>query len=494
MDSTEKKSGDVESLDLIIVGAGISGINCAYRLQTKLPQVTFTIFENRTSIGGTWDLFKYPGIRSDSDLHTFGFSWHPWPHPSPIAEGDLIISYMKESVAAHGLDKYINFKHKVVSADWSSKTNRWTVAVENEGVTKRYTSRFMVLGAGYYDYNQPLKVEIPGLSNFRGKIIHPQFWPTDYDHTDKKIVVIGSGATAITLIPALAKTAAHVTMLQRSPSYIVSQPQQWSSPWTGPKWSHKIWPRSILGTIKRLYFMWTTHWFATLCRWFPKRMKEMVKKATLVQLPPRLKWDPHFSPAYYPWQQRLCLAPDGDFFKALHTPKADVVTGHIRTVTEDGIELTDGTKLDADVVVTATGLRMLFGGGIPLQVDGERIDTAKQILWNGAMVQDIPNLFYMIGYTNASWTLGSDETAFIICRLLKYMERKGIQVSVPRAPRDHQMKPRSSWQLTSTYVKAAEERFPKSGDQGPWRPRRHVPNDWAHARWGNITDGLHFTA
>lgn len=475
-----------EAYDLIIVGAGISGINCSYRLQTKLPHLKFTIFENRDHIGGTWDLFKYPGIRSDSDLHTFGFAWHPWPHAHPIAEGPLILSYMQECVSKYGLDKYINFRHKVLSADWSSKLHQWSIVVENEGKKKTCTAKFLVLGAGYYDYNQPLPVEIPGLERFKGKIIHPQFWPTEYDHTNKKMIIIGSGATAITLLPTLAKTAAHVTMLQRSASYIVASKQEWAG--------RRFWPSWLLKYCERWWFMVIPHMFLIMCRRFPKLMKRTVLKDTIKLLPSRIALDPHFNPKYFPWQQRLCFAPDGDFFEALHTPKADVVTSHIKTVTEDGIELQIGKKLDADVIVTATGLKMQFGGSIPLRVDGDLVDKGKRLIWNGSMIENIPNMFFMVGYTNASWTMGADDTAFIICRLLKNMESQNVHVAVPRLPREANMERKSAWALTSTYVKAAEERLPKYGTKGPWRPRDHVINDYVHARYGNVTGGLHFVA
>lgn len=476
---------------MVIIGAGISGINCAYRLQTQLPHLRFAILEARGDIGGTWDLFRYPGIRSDSDLHTFGFSWHPWPHEHPIAEGPLIVSYMKECVSTYSLDRYINLRHKVLSADWSSKSNKWSLRVESEGQTKYYRTTFVVLGAGYYDYEQPMKTEIPGIANFKGDTIHPQFWPEDYDYTDKKMVIVGSGATAVTLLPNLTKKAAHVTMLQRSPSYIVSTRQSWPLPAIIPR---KRWPRSLLSFLERTWFIIVPTFFTEMCRWFPKLMKSMLQKQTLKLLPPRLSYDPHFNPRYYPWQQRVCMAPDGDFYKALHTPRADVVTSHIKTVVEDGIELTNGQKLEADVIITATGIRLRFGGGIPLRVDGEPMDLPQKILWNGSMIQDVPNLFFMIGYTNASWTMGADDTAFIICRLLSYMAQRRIHTAVPRMPREEVVERRSSWDLSSTYSNEGQVRLPKYGNKGPWRPRNHVIKDYAHARLGNITDGLHFTS
>ncbi|KAK9780320.1 putative Monooxygenase flavin-binding family protein-like protein [Seiridium cardinale] len=478
-----------EEYDIIIIGAGISGLNCAYRLQTQLSSLRFAILESRNDVGGTWDLFKYPGVRSDSDLHTYGFSWHPWPHEKPIAEKSLIVSYLKEVISTHGLDKYLNFRHKVLSADWSSKTNTWRLEVESDGQRKTYHTKFMVLGAGYYDYNQPLQVEIPGLKRFQGEIIHPQFWPEDYDYTGKRIVIIGSGATAITMLPNLAEKAAHVTMLQRSATYVVSSRQSWSG--LIPR---KLWPRWLLSYYERWWFMVMPRVFVAMCRWFPDKMKSIVQKGMLELLPSRIALDPHFNPKYYPWQQRLCFSPDGDFFKALHTPRADVVTSVIKTVTEDGIELEIGKKLEADLIITATGLQMQFGGGIPLRVDGELVDVGKKFIWNGAMIQDVPNMFFMVGYTNASWTLGADDTALIICRLLKHMSKNKAAVSVPRLPRDPQLEQSSAWDLTSTYVKLAEERLPKAGNKGPWRPRGRVLHDHVHARWGNITNGLQFLA
>ncbi|KAF3011644.1 hypothetical protein E8E14_003572 [Neopestalotiopsis sp. 37M] len=487
IDSTVSSS--TEEYDLIIVGAGISGINCAYRLQTRLPNLKFAILENRSDIGGTWDLWKYPGIRSDSDLHTFGFSWQPWPHESPIAEGPLIISYIKECIATHGLDKYINLRHKVLSADWSSKTSRWSLAVDHDGKKKHYTAKFTVLGAGYYDFNQPLKVEIPGLNRFQGKVIHPQFWPEDYDYSNKKVVVIGSGATAITLLPSMAKKAAHITMLQRSPSYIIAAAQK-SQGLIPRAW----WPRWLLAYVERWWYMAYAQFSVFLCEWFPKLVRKFLLKETHKLLPTRIALDPHFNPRYNPWDQRVCFAPDGDFYTCLHTPKADVVTSRIRTVTEDGIDLETGGKLEADLIVTATGLRMQWGGGIPLSVDGGRVDVGGRFIWNGAMIQDMPNLFFMVGYTNASWTMGADDTAFIITRLLKHMESQGLHVGVPRvAPRDARtMVKKPYWHLNSTYAKEAEVRNPKYGDRGPWRARNKVIHDYLHARFGNYTQGLHF--
>ncbi|KAI0553212.1 putative flavin-binding monooxygenase [Xylaria curta] len=480
-----------EVLDVVIVGAGISGINAAYRLQSQLPDLTFTILEGRGALGGTWDLFRYPGIRSDSDLFTFGFQWEPWPYETPIAQGPLIREYMKSCVKKHNLDRYIRFQHKVLAADWSSETNQWKVTAEHDGQTKEFRANWVILGTGYYDYENPLKAVIPGIENYKGKIIHPQHWPEDYDHSGKKIAVIGSGATAITLIPALSETAGAVTMVQRSPSYIVSLRNR--SPATS--WFMKLMPKYVAGTWLRMLHSWNTYTTVLFSRYFPQRAKKLFIKLTIPQLPKRIPQNPHFEPFYTPWQQRLCLSPDGDFFQALRDkPTTNVVTGHIDTVTETSICMKDGTTIDADVIVTATGLQMRMGGDVAVTVNGEKVNWGGRLLWHGSMIQDVPNMMFVIGYVDASWTLGADATAHILVRLLKYMKSINVSTAVPRVPPGGTNGYRKFWQLTSNYREAAESILPRYGNEGPWRPKMSPPLDWMHGKWGDIVTGLHFAA
>lgn len=495
-----------ESYDIIVIGAGLAGINCAYRLQTQLPNAKFTILEARDTLGGTWDLFKYPGIRSDSDLHTYGFAWEPWPYDHPIAEGPLIMSYLHACVDKYGLGRYMQFRSKVTGGDWDSGRRRWTLTVDQchhqpEGgkksvkKTRTLETSFVVLATGYYDYDQPLPVSIPGLEHFRGDVLHPQFWPTDYDFTDKEVVVIGSGATAITLIPNLAPKTKHVTMLQRSPTYIASIDRL--APFDS-MWCSSLLPKGLKAWLNWLYFAIVPHYQVTLCRSYPKLARAALLKSMGEQLPASIRTDPHFTPRYNPWDQRLCLSPGGDFFQSLHggtdgkPAKAGVVTAKISTVTEDGIRCEDGQTLQADVIVTATGLKVQWGGGIPFCVDGEPIQPADHVIWDGCMINDVPNLMYMVGYARASWTVGVDNTAIMLCRLWKDMKRKRKEVAIPAFPRDARgldEEDKTCWLggLTSTYLKSNSSfPFTLEDGQGPWKARGNVWLDWLHARFGSV--------
>jgi cation diffusion facilitator CzcD-associated flavoprotein CzcO len=472
--------------DIIIVGAGISGINAAYRIQSQLPNHRYAILEARNAIGGTWDLFRYPGIRSDSDLFTFGFSWNPWNQDNPIAEGASISKYMRDTAAQYGIDKHIHFQHRLLAADWSSADNVWKLAVEHEGEPKTYTARFVIFGTGYYNYHEPLAADVPGLSQFQGQVIHPQFWPEDLDYTDKKVVIIGSGATAITLLPKMAEKAAKVTMLQRSPTYILSLPNRQSSLLS---W---ILPNTVNRKLQRLRWIFTSRLFFLFCQTFPWMARLLLKLSVVRQLPKNMRYDPHFKPRYNPWDQRLCICPDGDFFKSLHTGHADVKTDTIRQVTANGIELNSGDFLDADIIVTATGLKLQIAGGTSITVDGEKQRVSDKYLWNGVMLQDLPNASFVIGYTNASWTLGADATALFVCRLLKWMERHHKLAATPRLNPvlARQMQPRRLLNLNSTYVTAAEKDLPKAADRGPWQPRENYLSDLTFAKYGRLDEGL----
>ncbi|KAI0391829.1 FAD/NAD(P)-binding domain-containing protein [Xylariaceae sp. FL0594] len=486
----ENGGAGVETFDVLIVGTGISGINAAYRVQAESPDTKLAILEGRDDVGGTWDLFRYPGIRSDSDLYTFGFPWEPWPYECAIAKGPLIKQYMKNCIAKYNLDRYIRFQHHVHAANWSSETEQWTVTAENNGQKKVFKANFLFLGTGYYAYDKPLKTVIPGLESFKGKVIHPQWWPEDYDHSGKKMAVIGSGATTITLIPALSETAAEVTMVQRSPSYVVSQVN--GSPATSLLM--KMLPTSFAGFWLRQQYLWKQYLAVLLCRYYPSLARRLFMWMMLPLIPERIPQSPHFEPTYTPWEQRACLSPDGDFFHAFRDkPTTNIVTGHIDTVTETGIRMQDGTTIEADAIVTATGLFMRMGGGIEVSVNGEKIDWAGRYMWNGSMIEGVPNLMLVIGYTNASWTLGADVTARTLVRLLKYMKSKGVRTAVPRVPPEGAGAPQKWWQLTSTYSNDAQKRLPIYGSVGPWRPKTDPPLDSFRANWGSISKGLHFS-
>lgn len=495
------------SYDIIVVGAGLAGINCAYRLQTQLPSARFTVLDARDDIGGTWELFRYPGIRSDSDLHTYGFAWAPWPHENPIAEGDLIMSYLRRCCDEHDLRRHMQFRQRVAGADWDGETRRWTLTVVDGGAeekkkkkkTRTLEASFVVLGTGFFDYETPLPAVIPGLERFRGDVIHPQFWPADYDYAGKDMVVIGSGATAITLVPNLAPRAKHVTMLQRSPTYIFSTDSL--GPFDKGWASRVLLPRAARRWLNWLFFAIVPFYRVNFCWRYPALARKAMLKSMGAQLPADVSADPHFTPRYDPWEQRLCLCPGGDFFRCLHggregePAKAGVVTSTIETVTEDGIVCGDGQTLKADVIVTATGLKMQWGGGIPLRVDGELVSPPEHVIWDGCMMSDVPNLMYMVGYPWASWTVGVDNTAIMLCRLWKEMQRKGDTVAVPRLSRDVASigeEERQSWfLLTSTWAKR-DSSFPfnlKNGT-GPWKARGNVWFDWWHARFGNIRKAL----
>ncbi|KAI1810846.1 FAD/NAD(P)-binding domain-containing protein [Poronia punctata] len=481
---------EIETFDVLIVGSGISGINTAYRLQTESPETTFTILEGRSDIGGTWDLFRYPGIRSDSDLFTFGFAWEPWPYETPIAKGPLIKEYMKNCISKYDLGHYIRFHHKVLAADWSRDTEQWTITSDHDGQTKVFKANFLILGTGYYDYDKPLKTIIPGIEKFKGKVIHPQWWPEDYDHSGKKVAIIGSGATSITLLPALAETAKEVTMIQRSPSYIAALTN--SSP--RKAWLWKVMPTRVAKFVLRQQHLWRQYLVVLMCRFFPNFSRNLFYKMSASLVPQRIPWDPHFQPSYNPWEQRLCLSPDGDFYQALREHAGtNIVTGHIDAVTETGIRMKDGTAIEADAVVTATGLQMRLAGGIAVSVNGEKVDWAGKYMWNGCMVEGVPNMMFVIGYVDHSWTLGAECTAQLLLRLRKHMKSIGVSTAIPRVPPEGNGQDRKMWQLTSTYSNAAQQILPKYGSVGPWKPRTNPPIDLWRASWSNIAAGLHFS-
>ena len=480
---------DTNTYDVLIIGAGISGVNTAFRVQEGMPDYTYAILEGRSEMGGTWSLFKYPGIRSDSDLFTFGFQWDPWTEDRAIADAPSILSYIKRTAAKHGIDKRIKYGHMVSSMNWSSDQQRWTVNVTVNG-EKQVTmhSRFIVMGTGYYDYKEPLPSTIPNLSDFKGQVIHPQFWPEDLDYTNKKVVIVGSGATAITLLPAMNEKAASVTMVQRSPGFFFAPPlvepvNIFLKKWLPARWSQQL----IRWRMMMMSFM-----FFQFCRAFPNYSKNMLQNGAAKALPPHIRNDPHFLPRYNPWQQRMLLTPGGDFFEALRTGKSDVVTGAIDTVTEHGIKMSSGKVVEADIIITATGLKVQMGGHAALSVDKQPINLGKKFVWKGCLLQDVPNFLFVFGYTNASWTLGADATARMAIRLMQEAEKKRVTNFVAEVDDSEGVKEMPMLNLNSTYIRSASERgaLPKGGDRGPWVPRSSYFIDWWNAKFGNVEKGL----
>ncbi|KAF2835206.1 FAD/NAD(P)-binding domain-containing protein [Patellaria atrata CBS 101060] len=481
-------SGDNHS-DIIIIGAGLSGINCAYRIQSTFPDLRYNVLETRSSIGGTWDLFRYPGIRSDSDLHTFGFQWNPWTESRAIADGSSILSYIKLSAAKYGIDRHIRLNHRVTTADWSSDQQMWRLSVVHNGATQHYYCTFLIFGTGYYDYDQPLPAVIPNLSSFNGTVINPQFWPTDFDHTGKKIVIIGSGATAVTLLPNLATRAAHVTMLQRSPSYILSLPQ----PPNGDSLLKLLLPTRMYLRLLRLLALLVSFLFFQFCILLPGAAKKVLKNHTLKQLPHSVPFEPHFKPEYNPWEQRLCVSRDGDFYRALRSGSASICTGIIDSVHEKGIKLTSDEDIAADVIITATGLDISLFGKVTISVDNNIVDPSRSHLWHTTLLTEIPNLAFMIGYTNTSWTLGADASQLLLNRILRHMIQKGYAVATPKLRKqDKGMADTSAFGLSSTYLQRAQERIPKAGSKGPWKRRQNYFSDLWGSWWWSVDDGIEY--
>lgn len=470
-----------EHLDVIIVGAGISGIGAAYHLQTECPNKSYAILEGRESLGGTWDLFRYPGIRSDSDMYTLGFSFRPWTNAKAIADGPSILKYLRETAEAYGIDRRIRYRSRVEKAEW--KDGRWHLQVRRGDEVVTMTCGFLFVATGYYDYDHGFTPELAGRERYRGTIIHPQLWPEGFDYSGKNIVVIGSGATAITLVPELAKKAAHVTMLQRTPTYVLALPER--DPIA--QWLRKKLPPQKAYDLTRwknvLMFMGFYQW----SRRFPEQAKRWLVEQMEKQAGGKVDVREHFTPPYNPWEQRLCFAPDGDFFAPIRQGKVSVVTDHIETFTEKGLRLKSGKELEADVVVTATGLELKLFGGIEVTVDGKQPDPTKQLVYKGMMVSDIPNMAFAVGYTNASWTLKVDLVARYVCRLLNYMDAKGFQRAVPRR-RDDSLTEQPIIDFNSGYVLRALDRLPKQGSKAPWKLYQNYIFDLAMLALAPLTD------
>jgi cation diffusion facilitator CzcD-associated flavoprotein CzcO len=480
-------SNENTHVDVLIVGAGLSGIGAAWHLQKNCPGKSYTILEGREAIGGTWDLFRYPGIRSDSDMYTLGYSFKPWTEAKAIADGPRILNYVRETANDNGIDKKIRFNHHVKSASWSSKDARWTVEVERGPAkeTVRFTCGFLFMCSGYYNYENGYLPEFPGTAAFKGRIVHPQKWTQDIDYAGKRVVVIGSGATAVTLVPEMAKTAAHVTMLQRSPTYVVARPAEDA---LANKLREKL-PAKLAYHLIRWRNVLFGMYFFQLCRRRPEVAKRMILGAARKQLPPDYDIDTHFTPRYNPWEQRLFLVPDGDLFSAITDGRASVVTNTIETFTETGIRLKDGSELPADLIVTATGLNLQVLGGMQVSVDGRAVDFAKTLNYKGMMFSDVPNMASIFGYINASWTLRSDLTSEYVCRLLNHMDRNGYRQCTPRNA-DPAVGAKPWVDFSSGYLARSNEKMPKQGAKAPWKLTQNYARDIIALRLGKVDDGV----
>jgi monooxygenase len=476
----------VEHVDVLIVGAGLSGVGTACHLARECPGKTFALLESRGAIGGTWDLFRYPGIRSDSDMFTLGYRFRPWKEAKAIADGPSILKYIRETAREYDIEDKIRFNHRVVRAEWSTPDAQWTVEAErtDTGEKVRFTCGFLFTCTGYYRYDEGFTPSFEGAGRFKGRIVHPQHWPEDLDYAGKRVVVIGSGATAVTLVPAMAERAAHVTMLQRSPTYVVSLPAR--DPLAD--FLRRLLPARAAYPVVRWKNVLITTLFYKLSRRAPEFVKKLIRRGVERRLPPGYDVDTHFSPRYNPWDQRVCLVPDGNLFEAVSEGRASIVTDRIATFTETGLKLESGAELEADVIVTATGLNMLVLGGISLAVDGRDIDISKTVSYKGMMLGGVPNLAYAVGYTNASWTLKCDLVGEYVCRLLNHMDEHGYRQCTAREP--DPTHPRVPFiDLTSGYVLRAVEKFPKQGSRTPWRLHQNYARDILMLRRGAVEDG-----
>jgi len=478
-------------VDVLVIGAGLSGIAAGYHLQASCPGKAYAILEARASIGGTWDLFRYPGVRSDSDMFTLGYSFRPWKAARAIADGPAILEYVKDTAREYGIDQHIRFGHRVVSAEWSSAEQRWTVEAQraDTGQTVRLTAGFLFTCTGYYRYDQGYAPELPGTDRFRGPIVHPQHWPEDLDYAGKRVVVIGSGATAVTLVPAMAGEAAHVTMLQRSPSYVVSMPG------VDPlaKLMRRLLPEPIAHSAMRWKNVLLMMGSYQLSRRAPTFMRRLMRAGVKKALPAGYDVDTHYNPSYDPWDQRVCLVPDGDLFKAISKGQATVVTDRVKTFTETGVELESGQVLEADVVITATGLNLLALGDMGLRVDGCEVDLPTTLTYRGMMLGGVPNLAMAAGYTNASWTLKCDLICRYVTRLLNHMDARGYTQATPSPPAGASAGETEPFlNLTSGYVLRSLDRFPRQAAAAPWRVHQNYLRDIMLIRRGDLADGMAF--
>jgi cation diffusion facilitator CzcD-associated flavoprotein CzcO len=483
VDGAARKQG-AEHVDVLVVGAGLSGIGAACRLRTGCPDKTFAVLEARDAIGGTWDLFRYPGVRSDSDMFTLSYRFRPWTGSASIADGRSIRRYIEETARAFRVTDRIRFHHRVVSAEWASDRARWTVTAQrtDTGETVRLTCSWLTVAAGYFDHDEGFRPRFPGEERFAGTIVHPQAWPDDLDHAGKRVVVIGSGATAITLVPSLTGRAAHVTMLQRTPSYVVSLPER--DP-VATALHRRLSPTRAYRVVRAKNIVFSTLMYQ-FSRRRPAAMKALLRKGLVRQLPPGYDVETHFTPPYDPWDQRLCVVPDGDLFRALSAGTASVVTDRIATFTANGIRLESGAEIPADLVVTATGLKVRPLGGMTLLVDGEKVDLASRYSYKGMMFSGVPNLAMVFGYTNASWTLRADLINRYTCRLLRHLDTHGYVSATPVAPPDGPSAPFVD--LTSGYIQRALHQLPRQGARAPWRVYQNYLRDRLLMGRGRLED------
>jgi monooxygenase len=477
----------MEHVDVIVVGGGLSGIGAGCHLKRECPDRSFIILEGRSAIGGTWDLFRYPGIRSDSDMYTLGYAFKPWREAKAIADGSSILRYIEETAREHDVLSHVRLEHRVVSASFSSDRARWTVVVERGPNKERVelSCNFLYTCSGYYRYDAGHTPDFPGRERFQGRVVHPQHWTSDIDYTNKRVVVIGSGATAVTLVPSLAAKAAHVTMLQRSPTYVVSRPARDK---LADRLREKLPARLAYGLTRAKNVALTT-FFYQMSRRRPEQMKRLMVGGVKRQLGREFDVRTHFTPRYKPWDQRVCLVPDGDLFKAIRSGKASVVTDRIATFTERGIRLESGQELEADLIVTATGLELLPLGGIALTVDGAPVVLPEKFAYKGMMLSDVPNYALAIGYTNASWTLKADLTSEYVCRILNHMKRHGYQRVAPEN-HDPALRPIPWMDLTAGYVQRNLAVFPKQGSKRPWQLYQNYVRDLMLLRYARVDDGV----
>ncbi|MCC8432693.1 NAD(P)/FAD-dependent oxidoreductase [Reyranella aquatilis] len=472
-----------EHFDVLIVGAGLSGIGAAWHLQKNCPGKRYAILEGRAASGGTWDLFRYPGVRSDSDMYTLGYRFRPWKDPKAIADGPAILSYIREVASDNGIDRHIRYGHRVIGASWSTPDAKWTVEIERGAERLFVSCGFLWMCSGYYRYEAGYLPEFPGIDSFKGRVVHPQHWPQDLDYAGKKVVVIGSGATAVTVVPSMAETAAHVTMLQRSPTYVVARPAQ--DP-IANKLRRRL-PLKLAYMLTRWKNVLLGMYFYQMCKRKPEKVKSLILGGVRQMLGPDYDVATHFTPKYNPWDQRLCLVPDADLFRAIRKKKASVVTDTIETFTEKGIRLKSGAELEADVVVTATGLVVQPLGGAKLVVDGKPVKPSDTMIYKGMMYSDVPNLASVFGYTNASWTLKADLVCEYVCRLLNYMDRKGFRQATPHNS-DPTLREEPWVNFSSGYIQRALPHQPKQGSKRPWKLYQNYVLDLLTLRHGSVRD------
>ncbi len=469
--------------DVVIIGAGVSGIGAAHHLQTRAPDRSYVILEAREAMGGTWDLFRYPGIRSDSDMSTFGYAFRPWTDGKVFADGPAIKRYVEATARDGGIDRHIRFGRRVTACDWDSKAARWRITAKGDEGEEVFVARFLMLCSGYYRYDRGHMPAFPGLERFKGEIVHPQLWREDVEYSGKRVVVIGSGATAITLVPEMAKTAAHVVMLQRSPTYIAARP----STDAAANALRKVLPAQLAHDVTRAKNIGLGLFFYNLAQAYPEFVRKSVLKNIRARLGDDFPVEKHFSPRYKPWDQRFCLAPDGDFFDALADGSASVVTDTIKTFTAEGVELASGEVLEADLVVPATGLEIQIAGGAEIRVDGRPVNLPEHYTYRGMMLSQVPNAALAFGYTNASWTLKIDLTCERVCRMLNHMRRTGTDVAVATPPAD--IEPLPMLDFSSGYVQRALPNLPRQGSKPPWRTYQNYIKDMMTIRYGRLEDG-----